>query len=151
MFQKWDSIFPWKMQALATVHGTQQWTPRMEHVPLQLATVPTVYPCIHNSHQPRLYSNRSLPQNWLWLFHAAKPSMNPCPHQDSGYSVYSGIQGSQPATVLFAPSSHLTPVVETVLSVQYSAHCLAFRLLNPQSPQLGRPCSCPQPWPSGKL
>ena len=57
MFQKWNSIFPWKMQALTTVHDTQQWTPRLEHAPLQLATVPTVYPCSHNSHQPRLYSN----------------------------------------------------------------------------------------------
>lgn len=58
MFQKWNSSFPCKMQALTAVHVTDG-----AHT-LSLATVPTaptVSPFIHVGHQPRLQSMGLLP------------------------------------------------------------------------------------------
>lgn len=59
--------------------------PAADHSP----HAPTTYPFIHIGHWSRLYSNLTAvsPKTGLYPSHVEKPSLDPCPHQDSGCSI----------------------------------------------------------------
>ena len=148
----WNSIFPWKMQALTTVHGVQQWTRGWSTHFSCWPQVPLYTRLSITASSPDSTAIQPLPPPKLVIALPCCKALKG-PQAPSGFKLLYTLASkalSLPLSSLSpAHTPHTSPWI--VLSFQYSAYHLVCKLLNPRSPQLGRTCCFPHPWPSDKL